>query len=277
VEMAGQIRELATKTLSSEYRNVRPQDARVLLFDGCDAPLMSFGPKLSARAAQALTDLGVEMHMGSVVSHVGSGWLQVRGKDGAQTRFDAGTVLWAAGVEAPPIARALAEAAGAERDKAGRIAVGKDLTIAGHPEISVIGDVMSLRGLPGVAEVAMQTGMYAGRRIRHRVAGGDLSKPFRYIDLGSAAYISRGNAVVSLGPVQASGLVGWAGWLLIHLGFLTGFRNRLGAIINWWPAFFRDVRRERAYTTQQIETLTDVYDRGRQAGARKSPRPAKSR
>jgi NADH:ubiquinone reductase (H+-translocating) len=253
VELAGQIRELATKTLSREYRRIEPEDARVMLFDGGKAPLAAFGPKLSAKAEQALGGLGVELHMGSIVTHVDHDWLTVRGQDDSEARFDAGTVLWTAGVAASPVAAALAEATGAERDRAGRIVVGDDLTIAGHPDIFVIGDVMSLRDLPGVAEVAMQSGLYAGRRIRNRLEGRE-TRPFRYYDLGSAAYISRGNAVVSAGPVHLSGLPGWITWLFIHLAFLTGFRNRLGAIVTWWPAFVRDLRRERAYLAEEIET-----------------------
>ena len=206
VELAGQIRELATKTLRREYRHIEPQDARVLLFDGGTAPLAAFGPKLSARAARALAGLGVEQRMQSVVTDIGHGWLEVRDRDGKQSRYQAGTVLWTAGVEAPPVARALADATGAPTDKAGRVQVTEDLTIAGHPEISVVGDMMSLHGLPGLAEVAMQSGLYAGHRIRRRVAGEPPAKPFRYRDLGSAAYIARGNAVVSAGPVHAQRL-----------------------------------------------------------------------
>ncbi len=134
-----------------------------------------------------------------------------------------------------------------------------DLTIPGHPEISVIGDLMSLDKLPGVAEVAMQGGLYAGHRIRREAAGRASAKPFRYHDLGSAAYIARGNAVMSAGPLKISGLVGWVGWLFIHIAFLTGYRNRLGAILTWWSAFTRDRRRERAFTTRQVGVVTDIY------------------
>ena len=156
-------------------------------------------------------------------------------------------------------AKELAEATGAERDRAGRIHVQPDLTIPGHPEISVIGDLMSLDKLPGVAEVAMQGGLYAGHRIRHLAEGRESDKPFRYRDLGSAAYISRGNAVMSAGPVQISGFFGWVGWLFIHIAFLTGYRNRFGAILTWWSAFTRDRRRERAFTMRQVGVVTDVY------------------
>ncbi len=274
VELAGQIRELATKTLSREFRHIEPQEAKVLLFDGASAPLGSFGQKLSARAAQALTELGVELHMGSVVTRVDRGWLQVRDQAGNESRYDAGTVLWTAGVAAPPVAAALAEATGAERDRAGRVIVGDDLTIAGHPDIFVIGDVMSLRQLPGVAEVAMQSGLYAGRRIRNRLEGRE-TKSFRYYNLGTAAYISRGNAVVSAGPVHLSGLPGWIAWLFIHLAFLTGVRNRLGAIITWWPAFVRDMRRERAYLAYEIDSTRSGRAQAASAASAqpRTPRP----
>jgi NADH dehydrogenase len=118
---------------------------------------------------------------------------------------------------------------------------------------------MSPNKLPGVAEVAMQSGLYAGHRIRREVTGRDPAKPFRYHDLGSAAYISRGNAVMSAGPLQISGLPGWVGWLFIHIAFLTGYRNRLGAILTWWSAFTRDRRRERAFTTREVGKVADVY------------------
>ena len=259
VELAGQIRELATKTLRAEYRRAKPEDARVLLFDGGTVPLATFGPKLSAKVGKTLAKLGVEMHMGSIVTDIDMNGLAVRDHDGTVTRYEAGTVLWTAGVEAPAFAKALADATGAEHDRAGRIVVQPDLTIPGHPEISVIGDLMSLDKLPGVAEVAMQGGLYAGHRIRREAEGRGTGKPFRYHDLGSAAYISRGKAVMSAGPMQISGFAGWVGWLFIHIAFLTGYRNRLGAILTWWTAFTRDRRRERAFTSSQVGVVADIY------------------
>jgi NADH dehydrogenase len=259
VELAGQIREVATKTLRSEYRHIKPEDARVLLFDGGGAPLAPFGPKLSAKASSSLDKLGVEQHMHSIVTLIDGSGLSVRAEDGTETRYDAGTVLWTAGIAAPSVATAIAQATGAKQDRAGRIEVGPDLSIPGHPEILVTGDVMSLNKLPGVAEVAMQTGLYAGRRIRHEVAGRGTAKPFRYYDLGSAAYLSRGRAVVSVGKLQFAGFPGWVVWLFIHIGFLTGYRNRVGAVLSWWFAFTRDLRRERTFTTKQVGIVRDVY------------------
>jgi NADH:ubiquinone reductase (H+-translocating) len=260
VELAGQIRELATKTLRDEYRHIKPEDARVLLFDGGSAPLAMFGPGLSAKAARALSKLGVEQHMHSIVTDIDATGLSVRAQDGTVTRHDAGTVLWTAGVAAPPVAAAIAAVTGAEQDRAGRIMVGDDLAIPDHPEILVTGDVMSLNKLPGVAEVAMQTGLYAGERIKHEVTGHVPAKPFRYHDLGSAAYLARGRAVISVGRLQFAGFPGWVVWLFIHIGFLTGFRNRLGALLSWWPAFIRDVRRERTFTTKQVGLIHSAYD-----------------
>ncbi len=121
--------------------------------------------------------------------------------------------------------------------------------------------MMSLGGLPGVAEVALQGGLYAAKNIRHRVAGKPLDKPFRYRDLGSAAYISRGKAVLSVGKIRLSGFAGWLAWLFIHIGFLTGFRNRLGALLSWWLAFTRDLRQERTYTVSQVGLIGDLYQR----------------
>jgi NADH dehydrogenase len=259
VELAGQIREVATKTLRSEYRHIAPGDARVLLFDGGAAPLASFGPVLSGKAAAALSKLGVEQHMHSIVTQVDGTGLLVRDQDGKVTRYEAGTVLWAAGVAAPAVGTAIAKATGAKCDRGGRIMVGKDLTVPGYPEIYVPGDLMCLDGLPGVAEVAMQGGLYVGGHIRHAVEGHPSDKPFRYRDLGSAAYISRGKAVVSVGKLHFSGFIGWWVWLFVHIGFLTGFRNRIGAILSWWFAFTRDLRRERTYTVREVGIVRDVY------------------
>jgi NADH:ubiquinone reductase (H+-translocating) len=271
VELAGQIRELATNTLRDEYRRASPEDARVLLFDAGTAPLAMFGPQLSDAAARTLRELGVELHMGSIVTGVDADGLIARDHDGTEQRYDAKTVLWTAGVQAPPFAAALAAATGAERDRAGRIVVGDDLTIPGHPEISVIGDMMTLRGLPGVAEVAMQSGLYAGRRVRRELAGEGQGRPFRYIDLGSAAYIARGKAVVSAGPLRLTGFPGWVVWLFIHIAFLTGYRNRVGALLTWWLAFTRDIRRERAYTTSEVGRVRDVYRPAEETGAPVAP------
>ena len=259
VELAGQIREVATKTLAKEYRHIQPGDARVMLFDGGSAPLATFGPKLSALAARDLGKLGVELHMGSIVTEADLRSIGVKDHEGNVTRHEVGTILWTAGVAAPPLAEVVAKATGAETDRAGRLLCGKDLALPGHPEIMVAGDLMCLDKLPGVAEVAMQSGLYAARRIRHEVRGQTYDKPFRYYDLGSAAYISRGRAVVSAFGLNFGGFLGWWVWLFIHIGFLTGYRNRVGAILGWWFAFTRDVRRERAFTIDDTPVPSGAY------------------
>jgi NADH dehydrogenase len=259
VELAGQVRELASKTLQAEFRHLDPNSARVLLFDGGPEPLASYGTKLSAKVAHVLEDRGVELHMHSLVTHVDRGGLVVRDSTGEETRYDAGTVLWTAGVKAPPLAGRIAAATGATQDKLGRIEVTPTLTIPDHPDITVIGDLMTLENLPGVAEVAMQGGIYAGRRIRYELTGHGAKGPFHYRDLGSAAYVSRGHAVISTRRLHFDGWLGWLSWLFIHIAFLTGFRSRLGAVTTWAIAFTRDTRRERTYTTGLIGTADDVY------------------
>jgi NADH:quinone reductase (non-electrogenic) len=259
VELAGQMRELASKTLRAEFRHLDPNKARVLLFDGGAAPLASYGEKLSAKVSTVLQDRGVELHMHSLVTHVDRDGLVVRDASGDETRYDAGTVLWTAGVKAPPLAARVAAATGATQDKLGRIEVTPTLTIPNHPDITVIGDLMSLDNLPGVAEVAMQGGIYAGRRIRYELTGHGAKGPFHYRDLGSAAYVSRGHAVISTRRLHFDGWLGWFSWLFIHIAFLTGYRSRFGAVMSWAIAFTRDTRRERAYTTALIGTGDDVY------------------
>jgi NADH dehydrogenase len=250
VELAGQIRELATLTLRRQFQHIHPSEARVLLFDGGAEPLAQFGTALSSRARATLEKLGVQLHMHAMVTEVDEQGIVAELADGRSRRFEAGTVLWTAGVAAPPLAKQLAEATGAEQDRIGRIKVLPDLTVPGHPEISVIGDVMNRDDLPGVAEVAMQAGLYAAWRIRSAVAGETVG-PFRYRDLGSAAYIARGQAVIEFHGLRASGRLGWLGWLLIHIAFLTGFRNRFGATVTWFVTFSRESRRERAFTLPQ--------------------------
>jgi NADH:quinone reductase (non-electrogenic) len=258
VELAGQIRELASLTLRREFKAIDPNAARVLLFDGGDEPLAAFGPKLAGKAAAVLQKLGVELHMHARVTGVDANGLVVRDESGAETRYDAGTVMWTAGVQAPPLAAKIAAATGATQDRAGRIEVTPTLSIPGHPNIYVIGDMMGLNKLPGVAEVAMQGGLYAGRRVKYELTGRGAKGDFKYHDLGSAAYISRGHAVISMRKLQADGLFGWIGWLFIHIAFLTGFRNRFGALLTWFLAFTRETRRERAFTTHVIDT-SDIY------------------
>ena len=230
-----------------------PAEARVLLFDGGEAPLAPFGPKLSAKAATVLDRPRRRAAPGSIVtSSTRTGWWSAD-PDGASTRTRSAPCC------GPPASRRrrspplLAEATGAEQDRAGRIEVEPDLTLPGHPEISVVGDVMSLDKLPGVAEVAMQAGYYAARRIRHR--GRRAARPAEAVPVPRPGLrgVHRARAGRRLGrPAAAEGRLGWLAWLGIHIAFLTGYRNRFGAVITWAIAFSRERRRERAFTMQQV-------------------------
>ncbi len=260
VELAGQIRELAMHTIEREFRMIDPAEARVLLFDGGKAVLSSFGPALSRTAQRTLAGLGVETVLGVRVTDIDETGLVSTASDGSTTRYDTRTVLWTAGVAAAPFLAAVARAVGAEPDKQGRIPVRPDLTVPDHPEVFVVGDVMSLDGLPGVAEVAMQSGRHAGSEIRRRIGEPDTpAVPFRYRDLGSAAYIGRGHAVLRLGPVKVSGLAGWLAWGAIHIAFLAGVRNRFATLASWlWTLAFRR-RGERALTYGDPSTAEQPY------------------
>ncbi len=246
VELAGQIRELATRSLRGEFRTFDARSARVVLLDGGAAPLATFG-KLSAKAAETLERLGVELRMGARVVGVDALGVDYLETSGATRRLDARTTVWAAGVEASPLAAVLAKATGAELDRAGRIAVQPDLTLPGHPEVFVVGDMMALDSLPGVAEVAMQGGLHAANSILRRLRGDDVV-PFRYRDLGSAATIGRFKSVVDFHGVRLSGFPGWVVWAMVHLTFLTGFGNRITTLMKWTRSFIGRGRAEREFS-----------------------------
>jgi NADH:ubiquinone reductase (H+-translocating) len=257
VELAGQIRELATRTIAKEFRHIDPSKARVLLFDGLDRPLKSFGSHLSGRATSELRRLGVDLHMSTRVTDVDETGLVAKYSDGSEVRYAARTVLWTAGVEAVEFVGALARATGASQDRAGRIEVNDDLTVGAYDEIYAIGDVISLRDLPGVAELALQGGIFAARQIQKRIKGEtDARSRFKYRDLGTAAYVSRFNAVVELGPFKFWGLIGWWLWGLIHIAMLSGVPNRIGAVVSWLFHIIRDKRHERAITPTTDATPT---------------------
>ena len=247
VELAGQIRDLATRSLRGEFRTFDPSDARVVLLDGGKQPLANFGDQLAARAATTLEKLGVELGMGSRVVQVDSSGVEMVDHDGNKSHLDARTAIWAAGVEASPLATELAKASGAELDKAGRISVLPDLTLPGHPEVFVVGDMMSLDNLPGVAEVAMQGGLHAANSIDRRLNGQDVVA-FKYRDLGSAAAIGRFKSVVNFKGLKLSGFPGWVVWAFVHLTFLTGFGNRLSTLLKWTRAFVGRGRPERYFS-----------------------------
>jgi NADH dehydrogenase len=258
-ELAGQIRELAERSLRHNFRTIEPSTAKVILIDGGDKPLASFGENLSGKGRKELEQMGVELRMGLLATDVDFDGIDVKTPDG-NDRIHAHTVIWAAGVAASPLAKMLGDASGAEVDRAGRVAVRPDCTLPGHPEVFAIGDMMSLDHLPGVAEVAMQQGLFAGRTIRRRLQGdGDKTVTFKYVDLGSMATIGRFRAVVEFKGIRLSGFAGWVMWLAVHLVFLTGFRNRLGALVRWSGALLGRHREERAFTVRRASTGDDSY------------------
>jgi len=265
VEMAGQIVELSRRALTGNFRSIDPASARVLLVEGAADLLGGFGGRLSSMARLDLESLGVEVRTNCTVTGIDQAGVDISETGAGHVRVAARTVVWAAGMTASPLAAVLANATGAPTDRSGRIAVERDCTLPEHPEIFVIGDIMQLDDLPGVAEVAIQSGIHAARTIRRRLAGdaGDAGgRPFRYHDLGTVASISRFSAVARIGPVSVGGMTGWLIWLVVHLTFLTGFKNRVGALAHWAVAFVGRSRAERVITDQQVEARTAL------AGAR---------
>ena len=249
VELAGQVRELACRSLRGEFRTFDPSSVRVILLDGGKEPLATFGDQLCGKATKELERLGVELRMGTRVVGVDPKGVDIIDQSGAPSRLDAYITLWAAGVQASPLAAELAKATGAELDRAGRVAVEPDCSLPGHPEVFVVGDMMALNKLPGVAEVAMQGGLHAANTIMRKQKG-EPSLPFKYRDLGSAAAIGRFRAIVSFRGVHLSGFPGWVVWAFVHLAFLTGFGNRLSTVLRWTRSNVGRGRPEREFSVR---------------------------
>jgi NADH:ubiquinone reductase (H+-translocating) len=244
VEMAGAIAELARKALSTDFRNIDPRSARIILIEGGPRVLARFPETLSAAAERALERLGVEVRVDTRVSRCGHDGIVA-----ANARIEAQTIIWAAGVIASPAAKWL----GAEQDSVGRAVVGADLTLKDHPEIFVIGDTALARAadgkpLPGTAAVAKQQGTYVARVIHARVVGGRALAPFRYRHLGTLATIGRKSAVADFGKVRLSGFIAWLLWGLVHVYFLVGFRNRFVVLMGWLWAYVTFERGARLIT-----------------------------
>jgi len=249
VEIAGQVKAMAVRALGTSFRRIDPTRLRVLLIDAGQEPLHAFGDRLSEVAAKELAQLGVELRMGVKVTSVDPEAIMLEGPNGSE-RIETRTVIWAAGVQASPLARMLATASGATCDRAGRIEVRPDCTLPDHPEVFAIGDMVSLDRLPGVAEVAMQQGLHAAKTIRRRVAGRHDTPPFKYRDLGSVATVGRFRAVVSLRGLRLTGVPAWLAWAFIHLTFLTGFANRFSALLHWARTVLGRGRSQLAYSAR---------------------------
>lgn len=251
VELAGALAEIARHTLRQDFRAIRPETARVVLLEGGPDLIPAFPSRLRVAARASLERLGVEVLTGSLVTEVdvrGVCWrAESTGADGASQRIDAQTILWAAGVSASPLARSL----DVPLDRAGRVLAEPTLQVPTHPNVFVSGDLCALqqdgRWLPGVAQVAKQTGTHAARNILRAIQGRPLA-PFRYRDYGNMATVGRGSAVADFAGVHASGLVAWLFWLFIHIFWLIGFRNRAAVLSEWAWAYVTFQRRVRLIT-----------------------------
>jgi NADH:ubiquinone reductase (H+-translocating) len=255
VEMAGQIAELAREALRRDFRHVDTRSARVLLVETADRILTGFPPSLSHKAERALEKLGVTPLVGHTVVDVGSASVAIRSATGEVEEVGAHTAIWAAGVAASPLAAALAAAAaGSEVDRAGRLTVTADLTLADHPEVFAIGDMVrivqsdgTIVPLPGLAPVAMQEGRYVARVIRNRLRG-RATEAFRYVDKGNLATIGRSKAVADVKGIRLAGFPAWVTWLVVHLFYLIGFQNRLLVVTRWTFSFLTHGRGARLIT-----------------------------
>src|SRR5664280_1082636 len=258
VEMAGQIAELAHRTPRKDYRRIDPLQARVVLLEGASMVLGTFGEHLAAKATKKLEQLGVEVQLGAVVVDVDEYGIDIKDTGGSTRRIESRTKVWAAGVAAPPLAKHLARQAGLQVDRAGRVRVQDDCSLSGFPEVFVAGDMMDA-GVPGVAQVAMQSGKHAAKVIAARVAGRDLHEPFKYVDKGSMATISRFAAVASVGRFGFSGFIAWLIWLVIHLLYLIGFKQRVTTLLHWTISFVGRGRAERAIPRQQVVAVSYTH------------------
>jgi NADH dehydrogenase len=260
VELAGALAEISRRTLRHDFRAIRPEEARILILDGSPRVLPGYPEDLSAKAERSLVRLGVRVRTGVRVTVVDREGVTFETPHGTE-RLPAKTVLWAGGVTISALGRKLAARTHAETDKAGRIRVNPDLTIPGFPDIYVVGDLALAfrpdgRQLPGVAQVAMQQGAYAGRAIRERLEGKRELPPFRYVDKGDMAVIGRASAVANLFGLHVWGYPAWLIWLFIHLMYIVEFRNRLLVFIQWGFQYLTFSRGARLITGATVSDVT---------------------
>jgi len=268
VEMAGQIAELARRTLDGEFRAIDSRRSRVLLIEMADRVLTSFPPSLSRRAARSLESLGVTLLLNRTVVAIDEEAVTIEALDGSTERIGTRNAIWAAGVEASSLAANLGELSGADVDRAGRVTVEPDLTLPGHPEVLALGDMVRVRSsdggvqtLPGLSPVAIQQGRYAAKLIRARVGGHSIG-PFRYLDKGNLATIGRARAVADLHAIRLNGFPAWMTWLVVHIFYLVGFQNRLIVAIRWFLSFATRGRGHRLIiSTTTTDNQRELLDR----------------
>ncbi|QJY48922.1 NAD(P)/FAD-dependent oxidoreductase [Pseudonocardia broussonetiae] len=251
VELVGQVAELAHTVLPQDYRAVDTHEARILLLEGAGAVVPPFAPKLQRYTQGRLEAMGVEVRLHSLAVGMDGESVTLKGPDGEET-IRTRTRIWAAGVQASPLAAQLAERTGAGTDRAGRIEVNPDCTVPGRPEVFAIGDMVSLDGLPGVAQPAMQEGKYVGKLIKARLAGDERTAPFHYFDKGSMATIGHRAAVADAFGMRFTGVLGYTMWGFVHVLYLIGWGNRLGTVYTWARALtFSHSRGHRIITFEQ--------------------------
>jgi len=256
VELAGQIAELAERTLAGAFRTIKPNECRVVLVEGADALIPPMGQKLGAQAQRRLEKMGVEIQLNSLVTDVDYLGVTVECKDGTGQRIDCACKVWSAGVQASPLGKMIAEQSdGTETDRAGRVVVEPDLSVKGHQNVFVIGDLMSVPNVPGMAQGALQGAKYVTKLIKRELADKDdpaNRAPFKYFDKGSMATISRFSAVAKIGKLEFGGFIAWLAWLVLHLVYLVGFKNRFTTLITWFITFISHSRGQMAITSQMI-------------------------
>src|ERR1700756_4672517 len=234
VELAGQIAELAERTLAGAFRTIQPADCHVILLDAAPAVLPPMGAKLGLKAQRRLEKMSVEIQLNGRVTAAANNGITIKEKDGGERRIACACKVWAAGVQASPLGKMIAEQSdGTEVDRAGRVIVEPDLTVQGHPNVFVIGDLMSVPDVPGMAQGAIQGAHYATKAIKQGLKGHDdpaNRKPFKYFDKGSMATVSRFSAVAQVGKLEFGGFIAWLAWLVLHLYYLVGRRNRIAAL-----------------------------------------------
>lgn len=255
VELAGQLAELANRTLTTSFRSYNPHAARVVLLDGAPQVLPPFGKRLGRNAQKSLEKMGVVVKLGAMVTDVNDRGVTFKNmKDGSEEFIPSYCKIWSAGVSGSPLGKMLADQTEAEVDRAGRVIVNEDFTVGELKNVYAIGDMSNREGLPGVAQVAIQGGEYVADNIAAEAEGRDISarKPFEYFDKGSMATVSRFSAVVKMGKVEVTGFAGWVLWLAVHLMFLVGFRNRLVSVVSWGLNVLTRDRWQLVATRQQM-------------------------
>lgn len=262
VELAGQLAEMAYRTLRDEFRNINTSDTRIVLVDGGPQVLAPFGKRLGRKASHRLEAMGVEVVLNSMVTDVNRQGVTFKDmKTNEETFVPSYAKIWSAGVAASPLGKHIAEQLGVEVDRAGRVPVNRDLTVGDDRNVFIVGDMMSLDRLPGVAQVAMQGGQYAARTIIDEVENGtspEARKPFDYFDKGSMAIVSRFNAVVKMNKAEVSGFIGWVMWLVLHLLYMVGFRNRAVAAFSWGLNSVSRRRWQLVATRQQLHARNAI-------------------